>query len=137
LQRGLAGLLVSLVRLQGIEFNKNEDASRITTSNPYVQETIETIALRAKLVGDGDKSENICREELLHKSDFWQSEAQNRTGGGVLHYKKPYGTAGGTAVELLHFPGLERWEEFTCLNSLREVEPQIKFILNDGGLDDI
>jgi hypothetical protein len=137
LQRGLAGLLVSLVRLHGTEFNKNEYASRITTGNPYIQEAIETISQRAKLIGDGDKSENICRDELLYKSDFWQSEAQNRTGGGILHYKKPYGTAGGTVVELLHFSGLERWEEFTCLNSLREVEPQIKFILSDGGLDDI
>ena len=32
---------------------------------------------------------------------------------------------------------MERWEEFTCLNSLREVEPSVKLIVNDGGLDDI
>jgi hypothetical protein len=38
---------------------------------------------------------------------------------------------------LLHRPGLERWEEFTCLNSLRDVEPPVKFVLDDGGLDEI
>jgi hypothetical protein len=32
---------------------------------------------------------------------------------------------------------MERWEEFTCLNSLREVEPCVKFIISDGGLDEI
>jgi hypothetical protein len=30
---------------------------------------------------------------------------------------------------------MERWGEFTCLNSLREVEPPVKFIISDGGLD--
>ena len=39
-------------------------------------------------------------------------------------------------MSLLHHPGLERWEEFTCLNSLREVEPSVKLILDDGGLDE-
>ena len=32
---------------------------------------------------------------------------------------------------------MERWEEFTCLNSLREVEPTVKFIISDGGLDEV
>lgn len=32
---------------------------------------------------------------------------------------------------------MEKWEEFTCLNSLREVEPPVKFIISDGGLDEI
>jgi len=32
---------------------------------------------------------------------------------------------------------LEKWEEFTCLNSLREVEPSVKLIMDDGGLDEI
>lgn len=44
LQRGLAGLLVSMVRLRGAEFNGNDAASRVTTSDLYVQDAIETIA---------------------------------------------------------------------------------------------
>ena len=81
LQRGLAGLLVSLVRLRGMEFNPNEAASRITTGNPYVQDAIETIAKRAELIGDGPKTGDFCRAELLSKADIWQAEAQNTTGG--------------------------------------------------------
>jgi hypothetical protein len=140
LQRGLAGLLVSLVRLRGVEFNPNETAARITTGNPYVQDAIEAIAKRAELIGDGTKTGDFCRAELLSKADFWQAEAQNTTGGRTLTYTEPYGSDGpkkGTSVKLLHSPGLERWEEFTCLNSLREVEPPVKFIISDGGLDEI
>jgi hypothetical protein len=140
LQRGLAGLLVSLVRLRGTEFNSNETASRITTGNPYVQDAIETIAKRAELIGDGNMTGDFCRAELLSKADLWQAEAQNMTGGRTLTYTEPYGSDGlkkGTTVKLLHSPGMERWEEFTCLNSLREVEPPVKFIISDGGLDEI
>ena len=39
-------------------------------------------------------------------------------------------------VGLLHRPGIEPWDEFTCLNSLRDVEPTVGLILDDGGLDD-
>lgn len=139
LQRGLAGLLVSLVRLRGTEFNANEAAARITTSNPNVQDAIETIVKRAELIGDGNKTGDYCRAELLSKADLWQAEAQNTTGGRTLTYKEPHGSNGpkkGTTVELLRQPGMERWEEFTCLNSLREVEPPVKFIISDGGLDE-
>ena len=137
LQRGLAGLLVSMVRLRGTEFNLNEAASRITTSNPYIQDAVETIAKRAELIGDGTVTGDFCRAELLKKADLWQSEAQNTAGGRTLTYREPYGEGSkkGTTVSLLHSPGLERWEEFTCLNSLREVEPPVKFIISDGGLD--
>ncbi len=140
LQRGLAGLLVSLVRLRGVEFNPNETASRITTGNPYVQDAIETIAKRAELIGDGTTTGDFCRAELRSKADLWQDEAQNTTGGRTLTYTEPYGPDGpkkGTTVKLLHSPGMERWEEFTCLNSLREVEPPVKFVISDGGLDEI
>ena len=140
LQRGLAGLLVSLVRLRGVEFNPNDAAARITTGNPYVQDAIETIAKRAELIGDGNKTGDFCRAELLSKADLWQAEAQNTTGGRTLTYTEPFGADGprkGTSVKLLQSPGMERWEEFTCLNSLREVEPSVKLIISDGGLDEI
>ena len=140
LQRGLAGLLVSLVRLRSTEFNSNEAASRITTSDPYVQDAIETIVRRAELIGDGTKTGDFCRAELLSKADIWQAEAQNTTGGRTLTYTEPYGGNGpkkGTTVKLLHSPGMEKWEDFTCLNSLREVEPPVKFIISDGGLDEV
>lgn len=137
LQRGLAGLLVSMVRLRGMEFNPNEAASRVTNTNPYVLDAIDTIVKRAEVIGDGNATGDFCRAELMKKADLWQAEAQNTAGGRSLTYREPFGEGAnkGTTVSLLHSPGLERWEEFTCLNSLREVEPPVKFIISDGGLD--
>ncbi len=140
LQRGLAGLLVSLVRLRSMEFNSNEAASRIQTTDPYVQDAIAAICRRAELVGDGTAVADFCRAQLQAKVDLWRAEAQNTTGGRTLTFSEPRGSNGpkrGTTVSLLHHPGLEKWEEFTCLNSLREVEPSVKLIMDDGGLDEI
>ena len=141
LQRGLAGLLVSLVRLRGIEFNANDQAVMFQADHPYVLEAIEIIVRRAGLVGDGPEVADFVRAELQSKVDLWKAEAENRTGGRMLAYDTPRGEGKGgrkgTTVELLHRPGLERWEEFTCLNSLREVEPTVKLIIDDGGLDDV
>lgn len=140
LQRGLAGLLVSLVRLRSMEFNSNEAASRIQATDPYVQDAITAICRRAELVGDGTAVADFCRAQLQAKVDLWRAEAQNTTGGRTLTFSEPRGSNGpkrGTTVSLLHHPGLEKWEEFTCLNSLREVEPSVKLIMDDGGLDEI
>src|SRR5262249_1565711 len=126
LQRGLAGLLVALVRLRRMEFNANEAASRIQTSDPYVQDAIDPMPRRAGRGGAGTAVAASCRAQLQAKVDLWQAEAQNTTGGRTLTFAEPWGGDGpkrGTTVSLLHRPGLEKWEEFTCLNSLREVEP--------------
>ena len=109
-------------------------------SDPYVQDAINAICRRAELVGDGTAVADFCRAELQAKADLWQAEAQNTTGGRTLTFAEPRGGDGpkkGTTISLLQHPGLEKWEEFTCLNSLREVEPSVKLIMDDGGLDEM
>src|SRR5262249_32616621 len=123
LQRGLAGLIVSLVRLRGTEVNPNEAAGRIPPDDAYVRDAIEAIVERARLVGDGNAVADACRAHLRAKLDLWVAEAQNRAGGRTLTYAESWGSDGprrGTTVSLLQRPGLGRWDEFTCLNSLRE-----------------
>ena len=105
-----------------------------------MQDAIAAICRRAELVGDGTAVADFCRAQLQAKVDLWQAEAQNTTGGRTLTFSEPRGGNGpkrGTTISLLHHPGLEKWEEFTCLNSLREVEPSVKLIMDDGGLDEI
>lgn len=135
LSRGLAALLVSCVRLQGTEFNANDKATLLATqaNHQYVQEAIKMIAERAHLVGKDNKVAQFVKEELKRKVDCWQAEAQRTAGGRILGYKD---ARDGVTVNLLHNPGLQRWEEFTCLNSLRDVEPTVKLILDDHHLDD-
>ena len=42
----------------------------------------------------------------------------------------------GVTIGLLRKPSIEPWDEFTCLNSLRDVEPPPYLILDDHHLDD-
>jgi hypothetical protein len=133
LSRGLTALLVSCVRLQGTEFNANQKASRIDRHHPYVKAALQTILRRAELVGSGDNQlvPNLTAE-LNRRLDDWLAEAQRTAGGRVLGYDDE---RDGVTVGLLRRPSLEQWDEFTCLNSLRDVEPNVGLIFHDGGLD--
>ncbi len=122
ISRGLTALLVSCVRLQGSEFNANQKASRVDRNHPYVKAAIETIVCRARLVGNGPEVEQLVRAELNDRIDQWLAEAQNTAGGRVLGYDE---ARDGVTVGLLRRPGLEPWDDFTCLNSLRDVEPTV------------
>ena len=58
----------------------------------------------------------------------WFAEAAFDSGGRTLSYRA---TRTGTTIGLLREPG-EDWRLFTCLNSLRDVEPQVNLILREG-----
>jgi len=128
LYRGLTALLVSLVRLSGQEFNKNDYAGRIKRNHPYIQAAIQAIVQRAGLIGDVKTSDRV-RAELEQKLDQWQDKADNLVGGGTLKYMA--NKRDGTTIELLDAAGRREWQDFTCLNSLRNVEPTVGLILTD------
>ena len=132
IDRGLAALFVSLVRLQGIELNQNEKAGRIDRNHPYIQAAIDTIVTRAANV-DGLKTRDLVKQELEAKLDYWLEQSDNLIGGAVLGYKP---RKDGITQGLLAQPGQGNWQPFTCLNSLRNVEPTIGLILDDRIPDD-
>lgn len=133
ISRGLTALLVSCIRLQGSEFNPNKHAGRIERNHPYVKEAVEIITRRAHLVGAGPEIEQLVRGELNERLDQWLAETQKNIGGRVLGYDDE---RDGVTVGLLHRPSLDPWDDFTCLNSLRDVEPTVGLIFHDGGLDE-
>jgi hypothetical protein len=132
--RGLAALLVSLIRLPGFEFNSNDKAMLIATqrNHPYVVEAIETICRRAELVGGVEVAEEV-KKQLKAKMDLWQSRSQRMSEGSRLGYETK---KDGETVGLLRKPSIASWDEFTCLNSLRDVEPPANLVLDDHNLDD-
>ncbi len=130
LQRGLSALLVSLVRLMGQEFNANEGAARISQSHPFVQSAIQQISARAGAV-QGQASEQLVERELRGRVDRWL-HSKATTAPARLGYQ---GKRDGQTLPLLHKPEPARWDTFTCLNSLRNVEQPINLILNDYGMD--
>ena len=133
--RGLSALLVSLLRLRGFDFNKNESAMRMASEagSADVKEVVDWIVERARTVADDETAQRV-EADLLEKIKYWKNRAVNLTGGSRLGYqsKKDSETTG-----LLQRPGIEAWDEFTCLNSLRDVEPTSYLVLNDHNLDEI
>jgi hypothetical protein len=133
LDRALTALLVSLIRLRGAEFNENGRAGAITRDHPYVRAAIDAITARALEVDVRHEARDFVEAELLDRLDQWLHEAQSAESGRIVGYRDK---KDGRTVGLLHQPSLEPWDEFTCLNSLRDVEPSIDLILDDGQLDD-
>ena len=133
ISRGLTALLVSCIRQSGTEFNANDGAGRIEHGHPYIDAAVDTIARRSHAVGRGVEVEQFVRGELNERVDEWLAESQRLDGGRRLGYDE---ARDGVTVPLLSRPSLDPWDDFTCLNSLRDVEPSVGLILDDGGLDD-
>jgi hypothetical protein len=132
LDRGLAALLVSYVRLLGGEFNENSQAGRVTGDHPYFAAAIEDLSQRASAITGSAEVGAMVREALEELKDYWLNKVATMRGGAVLGYKW---RSDGRTVGLLRQPGQSGWEPFTCPNSLRDVEPSVNLILDDRGLD--
>lgn len=133
MRRGLAALLVALVRLLGDEFNTNDRAGRLGAGHPYTAEAIRILAERAALVTGQAALGSEVEQTLRALLDVWRDQAGRSAGGRVLGYKDK---KDGLTVGLLRAPEAGRWEEFTCLNSLRDVEPSVGLVLDPRGLGD-
>ncbi|MCT7970375.1 DISARM system helicase DrmA [Laspinema sp. D1] len=133
LDRGLTALLVSLIRLGDEELNANDAAGNIQRDRPSVQKAIATIVQRAEAIGGVPQGQAV-RQELEAKLDRWLSQAKPSPGGGILKYQIT--KREGTTIQLLKTPGNARWQDFTCLNSLRNVEPTIGLIFTEQPPDD-
>jgi hypothetical protein len=132
--RGLAALLVSLIRQPGFEFNANDKAMLMASQrgHQYVTDAIEAITRRAELIAGPGAAEEV-KQQLKRKMDLWQRRAQRTAQGNQLGYETK---KDGVTIGLLRKPSIEPWDEFTCLNSLRDVEPTANLILDDYGMDD-
>jgi hypothetical protein len=132
LDRGLSALLVAYVRLLGLEFNENAFAGSITGDHPYLQRAIADLTERARLITGDTEASDFVRRELEQRIQVWLKTAQRVTGGSILGYR---GRQDGKTVGLLRPPDLLAWEPFTCLTSLRDVEPTVQLILDERSLD--
>jgi hypothetical protein len=133
LDRGLSAVLVALVRLSSGRFNDNDGAARILRDDEALALAIQTIARRAALVDESKQTEDVTRALLERRIDEWLAAAEPKPGAGKLVYKafrEP------TGRPLLEPAGLTNWKTFTCLGSLRDVEPTAELVLTDGGLDE-
>ncbi len=130
LDRGLAALLVSYVRLLGPEFNENTQASTVSAEHPYLQEALNDITKRALTITGSEEVSTMVRTALEELRAYWQTQTRANV-GTQLGYRT---RKDGQTIGLLQQPGQGEWKPFTCLNSLRDVEPSINLILEERSL---
>ena len=133
LDRGLTALLVSLIRLTEARYASNDRAAYLDRESDAAKDAVEAIVRRAALVEESNAVGDAVRLGLERRLDEWLAEAAPKAGGAKLGYKAK---RDGVTRGLLQQPGGGRWGTFTCPNSLRDVEPAVDLILEDGGLDD-
>lgn len=73
------------------------------------------------------------QRQLQNRLDRWLREAAPKPGGAKLGYQPE---RDGLTRPLLQKAGLGEWDTFTCLGSLRDVEPSVNLLLDDRPLDD-
>ncbi|MDX9759881.1 MAG: DISARM system helicase DrmA [Bacteroidota bacterium] len=131
LQRGLAGVLVSLVRLAAEEYNHNARAEAMDRHHAIVRRAHDAIRERAASMG---VPEDVIEKQLLYLLDKWSDTAEKKKKTGAnLGYKA---ARDGKTVNLLHPPAPGKWEAFTCLHSLRDVEQSVNLVLHPYDLQD-
>jgi ATP-dependent helicase YprA (DUF1998 family) len=131
LKRGLAGVLVALMRLRDQRLNANAKAGDLQDNDPGMTEVMNRVAARAALAMDDPSVGALARQMLDERRDYWLARVRKQT-----DHRLGYRDAAEAIVGLLKQPGPAGWELFTCLNSLRDVEGTVDLILdqNPAGL---
>lgn len=132
LDRGLSGVYISQLRLLSETFNRNEAAGQLVHPNSLLQDVERDISQRAGNVDFKDQTREMVETMLSARRDEWLSKISATTGGAVLTYRA---RRTGRDISLLKQPTENGDGYFFCLNSLRDVEPQITLVLNDQGMD--
>ncbi|MEU5402629.1 DISARM system helicase DrmA [Streptomyces sp. NPDC005963] len=131
-ERGLTGVLASLVRNLKPDYNANRSAQWVDRRGEVVSHALRSLELRAQDVTEDRRVVDMVRAQLAARLDYW--ERRRKAPGAVLGYRGA--RRQGDLAPLLLEPDEGRWQLMTCPTSLREVEPPIRLILTgDAGTD--
>ena len=120
LDRGLTGVLASLLRLGGPEWNPNRGAGLVDPAGARAKQARETIRARAD-DQIGHQAAGELAEKIRVRLEAWKAEAQ--IGQRTLVYQRR--GKSGTDVSLLQEPGIEGWSDWTVPTSMRNVETAV------------
>ena len=129
LDRGLSAVLVSHIRLADEDFNENDKAGDILKAESNFAAATKTILQRVSAVREGARSQ--VEQMMSDRIDLWTREASNP----AAHLGYAMRKDGKTVPLLKHTTGRD-WEAFTCLNSLRDVEPPVSLIHADHSMEE-
>lgn len=129
LDRGLAGVLVSLVRLLDIAMNRNTTAKELPRHQELLDRACQSILDRASAITQDKSVEEHLRRMLDHLRDEWLARVRQSTASGLAYVPT------GDATGLLKSSDTPK-EPFACPNSLRDVEKNVDLLLdmNETGL---
>ena len=122
LDRGLAGVLTSMMRLGDGSHAPNQAAAEMHLGDAYLKAKESKILSRADAQQSAQISADI-RETLDRRIKYWWKQALPDS-GAPLGYE-----ASAEIRPLLTRPDESEWKPFTCLTSLRDVEPEVKLVL--------
>jgi hypothetical protein len=127
LDRGLAGVLVALMRLRDDRLNANTKAGELKDTDPVMPEVFERIIARAEQALGDPTVGALVRKMLEARRERWLKRVRNQ-----VDHRLGYRDDTDAVVGLLEQPGPMDWDLFTCLNSLRDVEGTIDLILDQN-----
>jgi hypothetical protein len=125
--RGLTGVLVSLVRALEPTFNPNLAAGRFGRDSQLADHVVNVIRRRARDVLGNTRDSLDVERELDTRLDFWARERAKPD--RRLGYRRPRRSA--DVAGLLNEPDGGPWTKTTCPTSLRDVEPGVRLLLLD------
>ena len=129
LDRGLSAVLVSHVRLASDKYNANGNAGDILTADDNLAQATHTIVQRAQAIDSGALP--LVQQMLRHRIAEWKNQAVNPS--AHLGYDQ---RRDNITTPLLKHTTNSAWEDFTCLNSLRDVEPPVSLIHADHSMEE-
>jgi len=127
IDRGLTGVLASLLRLCGPDWNPNAGAAKVNPSDPRAKAARQAIVRRAAQQVDHPKTDALGEtvEARLHE---WRKQAD------VGQRKLVYHHGGDDEYPLLTEPGIEGWGPWTVPTSMRNVEPAVPLALRPDAI---
>jgi hypothetical protein len=132
IDRGLSAVLAAMVRLGIADYNANQGAGLFNRSHPAIAVLTDQLVQRASYI-DGLQRGAQVREAITTRLDHWAARMSHLVGARLGYDNQ----RDGATVALLQKPSELDWGLFTCLNSMRDVEPTVNLILEDRAMDGI
>lgn len=126
LDRGMMGVLAALVRNLSSEHNPNRAASAFLRDSELADRIREEFRFRAAATSGDQRVVAETDDALNARLDMWQQ--RNRVESTSLSYRQP--RVDGTEIGLLRKPEDGPWTLASCPMSLRDVESNIRLILD-------
>jgi hypothetical protein len=113
------------MRLWEERLNANDRAGTLQDTDPLMPAVFAKLAQRAENATHDKLSGERVLSMLNSRRDEWLKRVHNQT-----DHKLAYQFEGGATVALLDHAATGRWEMFTCLDSLRDVEGTVDLVLD-------